>query len=79
MRSSKRNIISRLVGAALSVASMGLAFSSCKLINEDLDPCPHGISLRFVYEYNMEYANAFHKQVDCLTPVSYTHLTLPTN
>lgn len=71
MRSSKRNIISRLVGAALCVAFTGLAFSSCELINEDLDPCPHGVSLRFVYEYNMENANAFHKQVDCLTLYIY--------
>ena len=71
MRSSKRNIISRLVGVALCVAFTGLAFSSCELINEDLDPCPHGVSLRFVYEYNMENANAFHKQVDCLTLYIY--------
>ena len=71
MRSSKRNIISRLMGAALCVASICLAFSSCELIYEDLDPCEHGVSLRFVYDYNMEYANAFPKQVDCLTLYIY--------
>ena len=33
--------------------------------------CPHGVSLRFVYDYNMEFANAFPKQVDCLTLYIY--------
>lgn len=36
-----------------------VALSSCERIFEDLDPCLHGVSLRFVYDYNMEYANAF--------------------
>ncbi|MCQ4875625.1 FimB/Mfa2 family fimbrial subunit [Butyricimonas paravirosa] len=71
MQSRKRNIISRIIGVALSVASMNFAFSSCENIYEDLDPCPHGVSLRFIYDYNMEYANAFHKKVDCLTLYIY--------
>ena len=48
-----------------------VALSSCERIFEDLDPCPHGVSLRFVYDYNMEFANAFPKQVDCLTLYIY--------
>lgn len=72
MRSRKRNNwISGLMGTALSVVSIGLAFSSCDLVYEDLAPCPHGVSLRFVYDYNMEYANAFPSQVDCLTLYIY--------
>ncbi len=67
MRSKKRNIISRLVGAAFGVALMTAALSSCESIYEDLEACPHGVSLRFIYDYNMEYANAFPKKVDCLT------------
>lgn len=59
------------MGAALYAASMVLAFSSCERIYDDLDPCPHGVSLRFVYDYNMEYANAFPAQVDCLTLYIY--------
>lgn len=52
--------------AAISVAAT-LSLSSCGVIYEDLDPCPPtGASVRFVYDYNMEYANAFHSQVDCL-------------
>lgn len=67
MRNKKRNIISRLVGAAFGVALMTAALSSCETIYEDLEACPHGVSLRFIYDYNMEYANAFPKKVDCLT------------
>ncbi len=71
MQSTKRNIVSRIIGAALCVASMSFAFSSCENIYEDLDPCAHGVSLRFIYDYNMEFANAFPKKVDCLTLYIY--------
>ncbi|WP_300851620.1 FimB/Mfa2 family fimbrial subunit [uncultured Bacteroides sp.] len=56
-----------VLGAMLAT----VALSSCERIFEDLDPCPHGVSLRFVYDYNMEFANAFPKQVDCLTLYIY--------
>lgn len=71
MQGRKRNIVSRIIGATLCVASMSFAFSSCEKIYEDLDPCAHGVSLRFIYDYNMEYANAFPKKVDCLTLYIY--------
>lgn len=45
--------------------------SSCDALYDDLDPCPQGVRLRFVYDYNMEYANAFPSQVDCLTLLVY--------
>ena len=54
-------------GIVLTVFSL----SSCESIYEDLSPCPHGVSLRFIYDYNMEYANAFPKKVDCLTLLIY--------
>lgn len=50
---------------------LALSGSSCESFFEDLEPCPHGVSLRFVYDYNMEYANAFPKKVDCLTVLIY--------
>lgn len=50
---------------------MTFALPACESIYEDLQPCPHGVSLRFVYEYNMLGANAFHTQVDCLTLLIY--------
>ncbi len=48
-----------------------LSFSSCDRLHEDLQPCPQGVRLRFVYDYNMEFANAFPSQVDCLTVLFY--------
>ncbi len=63
--------ISRFIGAALGIALMGIAGTSCERIYDDLEPCPHGVSLRFVYDYNMEFADAFPKKVDCLTVLVY--------
>lgn len=71
MQYKKRNIISRLIGVVLSIASISITSSSCERIFEDLDPCAHGVSLRFIYDYNMEYANSFPKKVDCLTLYIY--------
>ncbi|MDE6451781.1 MAG: FimB/Mfa2 family fimbrial subunit [Odoribacter sp.] len=50
---------------------MLVALSSCEKIYDDLEACPHGVSLRFVYDYNLFYANAFPKNVDCLTLYVY--------
>ncbi len=55
---------------ALTLAA-STALTSCGIFNEDLPPCPQGVQLRFVYDYNMEFANAFPSQVDCLTLLVY--------
>lgn len=44
---------------------------SCGRLHEDLEPCPQGLRIRFIYDYNMEFANAFYSQVDCLTVLFY--------
>lgn len=67
MRTERRNPVLRFIGAALGAALMIAALPACENIYEDLQPCPHGVSLRFVYDYNMAYANAFPREVDCLT------------
>ncbi len=68
----KRNIISRILVAAFCAATVVLSFTSCDgIYDEDLQPCPQGVALRFIYDYNMEYANAFPKKVDCLTLYIY--------
>ena len=55
-----------------ALSLLAVAFSSCdSAIYEDLDPCPQGLVIRFVYDYNMEFANAFPSQVDCLTVLFY--------
>lgn len=53
------------------ISGLALSLASCDAVYEDLDPCPQGLRLRFVYDYNMEYANAFPSQVDCLTLLVY--------
>lgn len=53
------------------IAGAALSFSSCDRIHEDLQPCPQGLRIRFIYDYNMEFANAFMSQVDCLTVLFY--------
>lgn len=70
MKLSIRNILSRLAAAA-AVTICGCTLQSCNSIYDDLDPCPQGVRLRFVYTYNMEFANAFPSQVDCLTLLVY--------
>lgn len=62
----KRNIIS-VMGAAVLAAFLTIQLSCDTVYDDDLQPCPHGVSLRFVYDYNMEYANAFPAKVDCVT------------
>ena len=48
-----------------TVLAVAALLSSCHGIYNDLEPCSQGVRLRFVYDYNMEYANAFHSQMDC--------------
>ena len=71
MKSAVRNTIRRLFGAVLAAAPIISALPSCESIYDDLPPCDHGVSLRFVYDYNMEYADAFPSKVDCLTLLVY--------
>lgn len=61
-----RNILS-IMGTVLCTALMIITSTSCDGIYDDLQPCPQGVRLRFVYDYNMEFANSFHKKVDCVT------------
>lgn len=63
--------INRSIVAAATIVAAAIGLNSCSLVNDDLDPCPQGVILRFVYDYNMEYANAFPPQVDCLTLLVY--------
>ncbi|MDE6480957.1 MAG: FimB/Mfa2 family fimbrial subunit [Muribaculaceae bacterium] len=69
--------------AATVIVGTTLSFSSCDRIHEDLQPCPQGLRIRFIYDYNMEFANAFYSQVDCLTVLFYdeagNYVTTQTN
>lgn len=66
-----RNILKSILCTAI-IAVQAIGFASCdNVIYDDLEPCDVGLRLRFVYEYNMEFANAFPSQVHCLTLVVY--------
>ncbi|MDE6810924.1 MAG: FimB/Mfa2 family fimbrial subunit [Muribaculaceae bacterium] len=47
-----------------------LPLTSCESLYDDIEACPTGVRLRFIYEYNMNFDNAF-SQVDCLTLFIY--------
>lgn len=54
------------------VAAATLVLVSCDALYEDLDPCPPtGAVVKFVYDYNMEFADAFPAQVDCISLYVY--------
>jgi hypothetical protein len=59
-------IIRRLSSLLMSLPAL-LCLSSCGMVFDDLEPCPSGVRMRFVYDYNLEEADAFASQVDCLT------------
>ncbi|MCM1369580.1 MAG: FimB/Mfa2 family fimbrial subunit [Candidatus Amulumruptor caecigallinarius] len=58
-----------LMMLCMAIAAM-LSLSSCDKgmgVYDDLAPCPSGMKMRFVFDYNLEFANSFHNQVDCLS------------
>ena len=60
--------LTNLLGRTLMVLSLAGCLSSCELVRDDLAECPVPVQeVRFVYDYNMEFANAFHNQFDCLS------------
>lgn len=70
MNPLKRHILTSIIGTALAAAPM-ISLSSCNALNEHLEECPEGARLRFIYDRNMDFANAFPSQVDCLTVLVY--------
>ncbi len=71
MNSLKKIIKSAVVGTVIMAVPAIAGLTSCNAFNEDLEECPRGLRLRFIYDYNMEFANAFPSQVDCLTLLIY--------
>lgn len=56
-----------IIAAAMIVVAFLTGLTSCSAVYDDLDECPRGVIMRFVFDYNLEFANAFYSQVDCLT------------
>ena len=67
-RNILRNFQSPRLWRLTIALSLIATLPSCSLVQEDLEPCPNPqVELRFIYDYNMNRANAFHSQVDCLS------------
>ena len=57
---------------ATMLAGVAALSTSCNSVIYDDEPiCEQGLAIRFVYDYNMENANAFPSQVHCLTVFIY--------
>ena len=64
-----RNIL-RNSAAAVALTAAAWGVSSCdSVIYDDLPVC--GAEIRFVYDYNMEFGDAFAQNVDCLSLIIY--------
>ena len=61
-----KSVLSSAIIRGAAALLMAAGAISCNTIYDDQSDCPRGISLRFVYDYNMEFANSFHKQAHCL-------------
>lgn len=59
-----------LIGAIIAFFTVG-SLTSCGLIYEDLDPCTVTYRLRFTYDYNMKYADAFPAEVHSVQVWAY--------
>lgn len=66
-----KSLIKNTAKATAFLAGMMLmttTLTSCdQVYDNDMEDCEPGVSLRFVYEYNMLRANAFPSEVDCIT------------
>lgn len=52
---------------ALLLVMLGLSNCSGLGVYDDLEECPRGVVMRFIFDYNLEFANSFPRQVDCLS------------
>ena len=67
----KKDFLKRIARAFMVIFPTLMAFlalTGCNaILDDEPEPCPVGLEIRFVYDYNLERANAFPAQVDCLT------------
>ena len=61
-----KSVLSSAIIRGAAALLMAAGAISCNTIYDDQSDCPRGVSLRFVYDYNMEYVNSFHKKVHCV-------------
>lgn len=69
MNNKVRNMAVKVMTICITLVTV-LSLTSCNNgmgVYDDLDPCPRGVKMRFVFDYNLEFANSFPSQVDCLS------------
>ena len=60
--------IARALMVVFYIVTASLTMTGCNgILDDEPEPCPVGLEIRFIYDYNLERANAFPAQVDCLT------------
>lgn len=64
---SLKQIIRTMAATACSIAAAVTLAGCGAIFDDDPTPCEQGLEVRFIYDYNLERANAFPAQVDCLT------------
>lgn len=57
-----KNTYNKLIKSAALFGCI-FGFAGCSLINDDLEECPANLSLRFIYDYNLKFSNAFPHEV----------------
>ncbi|MBO6031217.1 MAG: FimB/Mfa2 family fimbrial subunit [Prevotella sp.] len=60
-----------IIQKGLLAVLAALALSSCDMMTEDLDDCPTGLYVSFVYDYNIQRADMFKDHVGGLTLYVY--------
>lgn len=63
----KSVIFTPIIRLGLLCLSLVMGFNSCSMVWMDQEDCPQGLSLQFVYDYNMEYTDAFNTKVHCVS------------
>lgn len=68
MKKDNLKRLSKAFAVLMLLLFAGIGLTGCNaILDDEPEPCPEGLQIRFVYDYNLERANAFPAQVDCLT------------
>lgn len=66
-----KGLLRSVMAAAAAMTAPAMLTSCDAVIDDALPECREGLEVRFIYDYNMEWANAFPSQSHCLTLYVY--------
>lgn len=66
-----KGLLRSVMAAAAAITAPAMLTSCDAVIDDALPECREGLEVRFIYDYNMEWANAFPSQSHCLTLYVY--------